>query len=149
MEMKGIASLKKDESGQATVELMLTLPVIIAVAAIAINALSFFGVTASFDCLFPQVVRVCAQAPGYDDAAYSTASQIQAKLEDRFSSSGCAVQVDVAADSSGNQLFTGEVRYEPTLFGFSLRSSIFGMDFSPLTHKRSVAISPYRPGVLL
>ena len=38
-----------DDGGQATVELAVVLPVVIIVAVIAVNALTFFGACAAFD----------------------------------------------------------------------------------------------------
>lgn len=60
------------EAGQMTIEFVVAFPVMLIVAAIAVNACSFFGVCAAFDNDFRDAVRTCATSPAYgQDVAQS------------------------------------------------------------------------------
>ncbi len=48
-----------------TIEFVVAFPVMLIVAAIAVNACSFFGVCAAFDNDFRDAVRTCATSPAY------------------------------------------------------------------------------------
>ena len=52
-------------SGQMTVEFVAALPVLLAVAVISVNALTYFGWCAAFDDDFRDSVRVYAASPAY------------------------------------------------------------------------------------
>ena len=56
---------KRFEKGQMTVELAVAMPVLIVVAVIAANALTFFAECAVFDRVAHEAVRVHAAAPAY------------------------------------------------------------------------------------
>ena len=56
---------RSGENGQMTVELAVALPVLLAVAAIAVNALLFFSECAAFDVASRDAVRIHAASPAY------------------------------------------------------------------------------------
>lgn len=72
-------------SGQMTVEFVAALPVLIAVAAVSVNALTFFGWCAAFDNDFRDSVRVYAASPAYGQGTGDTCALIEQALDERLS----------------------------------------------------------------
>ena len=68
-------------SGQMTVEFVAALPVLLAVAAISVNALAFFGWCAAFDDDFRDSVRVYAASPAYGQGVGDTCALIERALD--------------------------------------------------------------------
>ena len=78
----GIALLcsrvQADDRGQMTVELLVVLPVVLIVAVVAVNALTFFGDCAAFDRVARNAVRLCAASPAYGQDAGRGAEEVRA-----------------------------------------------------------------------
>ncbi len=136
------------EAGQATVELAVVLPVAIVIAVIVVNALTFFGVCASFDRVARQTVCAYAAAPASGQDTGSIAAQVAADLEEATDLPNVAVEVRAEGLSSGLTRFTARVEYAPTLFGLGLRREVFGVALPTLAHEVDMAVDVYRPGVL-
>lgn len=135
------------ERGQMTVELAVIFPVLIIVAAISVNVLTFFSECASFDRQFAQAVRVCASSPAYGETAQGNAGLVSDRLA-AFSRDYLEVSVSSESVGSGHVKYAGELVYSPTLFGMGLRSEIFGVSLPKLTHAASYVIDPYKAGVV-
>lgn len=135
------------ERGQMTVELAAIFPVLIIVAAISVNVLTFFSECASFDRQFAQAVRVCASSPAYGETAQGNAGLVSDRLA-VFRRDYLEVSVLSESVGSGHVEYIGELVYSPTLFGMGLRSEVFGVSLPKLTHVASYVIDPYKAGVV-
>ncbi len=137
-------------SGQMTVEFAVALPVLIVVAVIAVNALSFFGVCAAFDEDFRDLVRVHATSPAYgQDVGQSCAAVEDGLAQTLQTQSNVSAHVAVRSAAGGHMTFTGTVEYAPTLFGLGLKDSVFGVSLPKLMHEEEFTVDCYKPGVLL
>ena len=155
----------RSSNGQMSVELAITIPVILAVMGILINTMGYMDVTARFDRLAAEAVRIEAVSPGY--GAYDTRTRegrVRTLLQEQFTDEGGRVSIKVTAysgpatgdyseESSSGSLFSLIPQletYECTLtyspWGF--KDSFFGIRFFEMTHTRSFTIDPYRPAVI-
>ena len=150
----------RSSRGQMTVELAVTIPVIMAVVGIVINTMVYLDVSARFDRLAADAVRIEAASPGY--GAYGTgarADKVRALLQEQFSDEADFVRIDVRAfagagtDEGSGTVFSLVPRletYECTLryapWGF--KGSFFGVTFLEMTHTRTYTIDPFRPAVI-
>ena len=149
----GIAGSKRarrlSECGQASVELMMALPVMIAVAVIVVNALLFFSDCAAFDRLAHQAVRVHAASPAYGQDAQRSRDLVQSELERSFARDNLEVSVAVESVSGGRLSFDATLEYSPTLFGMGLRTEVLGVRLPGLSHTVSYVVDQYKPGVVV
>lgn len=149
----GVAGSKRarrlSERGQASVELMMALPVMIAVAVIVVNALLFFSDCAAFDRLAHQAVRVHAASPAYGQDAQRSRDLVQSELERSFARDNLEVSVTVESVSGGRLSFDATLEYSPTLFGMGLRTEVFGVRLPGLSHTVSYVVDQYKPGVVV
>lgn len=136
------------DSGQGTVELAVALPVLLAIAVIAVNACVFFSECASFDRIARQAVRTHATSPGYGQGADQGRLKVLTDLESSFDASNETVEVFV--ESAGGQCvrYSATLSYAPTLFGMGLKSEVFGVSLPTLKHSASLVVDPFNPGVI-
>ncbi len=137
------------EGGQASVELMLALPVMLAVALIVMNASLFISECAAFDRLAPQIVRAQAASVAYGQDIQDSRNLVQEHLEEAFSRDNLEVSVAVEAESGGKLVFSATLKFFPTLFGLGLRSEVLGVELPALSHSVSFTIDQYNPGVIV
>ena len=135
--------------GQMTVELMVALPVMIAVALVAVSALSFMGTCASFDHQACEAVRVCATAPQAGWGPEQCAAEAAALLDRQFGDALTSVTVECQVASFGHLRFLMTLRVEPSLFGRPLSDNVFGVSFPPLAHTTELTVDSYKPGVIV
>ena len=137
-------------SGQMTVEFVAALPVLLAVAAISVNALTYFGWCAAFDDDFRDSVRVYAASPAYGQGVGDTCALIERALDEaagrgkRFGKRFGAWRL-----SPGHTSFSATLEYMPTLFGLGLKSEVMGVALPKLSHTEELVVDCYKPGVLL
>lgn len=136
-------------AGQATIELMVALPVLIAIAVIAVNALLFVSECASFDRLARDAVRTYAASPAYGTGATAATSDVQGALEQSFNREYLHVDVRVGGHSPALMRYTATLVFTPTLFGHPFSGSVFGVQMPPLSHDVSLTIDPYKPGAFV
>jgi len=147
-----------------TVELAITIPIIMAVVAIVINTMMYLDVSARFDRLAAEAVRIEATSPGY--GAYGTEARVgrvRSLLQRQFANEERFVRIEVrvyagastggGAEASNNPVFSlvpqletyeCTLRYSP--WGFE--NSFFGINFLEMTHTRSYTIDPFKPAVI-
>ena len=140
---------RPDESGQMTVELAAVFPVVIVVAVIALNALTFFSECAAFDNAFREAVRVNAASPAYGQGLSDSVSLAEAALAAAFDDENLAVSVAFESVSGGYSRFSGTLTFLPTLFGLGLVDSVFGVEMPKLTHTVQFTVDVYKAGVLI
>lgn len=138
----------KDERGQATVELAVVLPVVIIVAVIAVNALSFLGSCAAFDRAAHQAVCAFGSSPASGQGADTAAALVSDAIDEQVRAHNVAVSVTAREGAWGLTTFTARLEYRPTLFGLGLRSEVLGVPLPPLVHESAFVVQMYRPGVL-
>ena len=142
-------TLVGDARGQMTIELAAALPVLLAVALIAANAMTFFGQCAVFDRAAHQAVRIHAAAPAYGQGATTSCALAEADIREALG--GSNVEVSVTCSSVGRNLerYTATLVFSPTLFGCGLRSQVFGVQMPGLTHTTEYVVDSYKPGVIV
>lgn len=144
------SKLRRDD-GQMTVELVAMIPVIIAIAAIAVNALLFFSECAAFDRVARNAIRIQAAAPAYGQDVQESCALVLATVEDSMRlAEKDYLEADVAASGSSGAKTTykATLLFSPTLFGLGLKSSIFGVSLPRLEHSTELSVETYRPGML-
>ena len=133
--------------GQGTVELAAVLPVVLIIAAIAVNACTFFSECALFDREARQAVRVYATSYGYGEGSETAVARIAQALDSEFDRNNEDVSVTASEAGDGCLRYTATIAYLPTLFSLGLKSSILGVQLPALHHEVSLVVDPYDPGV--
>lgn len=157
----GLRRCLRSDKGQMAVELMVCMPVVLALAIISCDLLVYLGDCAAFDRVSAEVVRLHAASPAA--AEYSVSAQrgsISAGIK-RAMGSADRLTFSVSAESSAAQgasgngsvgslvswqrCYTCVMRYSPWPF----TSGGFGASPLAIAHSRSYVIDPYHPGVVL
>lgn len=139
-----------DDSGQMTVDLMVSLPAFIVIALIAVNVLFALSQCASFDRIARDAVRTVAASPTYEQSLEQSAAKIEQVIEASFSQSDTNSFTVSAVDGyTGVSRFEITMEYHPTLFGMGLRSSLWGVPLPTIQHRVDVAVDPYKPSVVM
>ena len=145
----GMRTTRASDAGQMTVEMAVAFPVLIVVAAIAMNAVLFFSECAQFDRLARQAVRVHATAPAYGANAATSCAAVEQELKAAFARPYVQVSVARAETALGFDRYTATIEFSPTLFGMGLRDQVFGVPLPHLVHEVSYTVDTYKPGVLI
>lgn len=140
------AGLIDDERGQMTVELCIVFPVIIVIAAIAINALCFFSECAEFDRVARNCVRIYATSLPESADSGSVSASITSKICEEMETESVECQLSGDVKGSGNLTCTLTYKYSPNLLGMPLRGSIFGVSLPDIPHSIKMTVDPYSPG---
>ncbi|MDR0500961.1 MAG: hypothetical protein LBG97_06960 [Coriobacteriales bacterium] len=146
--------------GQMAVELAVCIPVIIMVAMLMINVLSYLDACARFDRIAPDAVRIQATSSGYGGyGRLEKASRVQEVIAKSFADadnvciSVYATQTNGTNDNDNNSVlsllpelesYTCRLQFEP----LGASASFFGMHFFSITHERTYTIDPFKPGVV-
>lgn len=140
--------LARSARGQMTIELAVAMPVIIAIAVIAVNALTFFCQCAVFDRVAHEAVRVHAASPAYGQGASQSCALVEQDIRAVLDDSN--IEVSVAYDSTGFDYdrYTATLEFHPTLFGLGLRSEVFGVAMPALSHTTAYVVDTYKAGVI-
>ena len=139
------------ESGQMMVELAVMMPVLIIVAVMAVNAVTFFSECAAFDRIARNAIRIQAASPAYGQDAGESASLVRQTIDDAMQVSEkeyLDVDVSVSGRADGKSAFRATLMFSPTLFGMGLKSSVFGVPLPKIEHATELVVEPYRPGML-
>lgn len=139
----------RSERGQMTVELAVAMPVLIIVAVIAVNALTFFVDCAVFDRAFCDAVRTYAAAPAYGQGAAQSCSSVEQVVREALSQPNVDISVSHGKTGFDFDEYTGVIEYQPTLFGLGLRSSVFGVALPTLSHTTTYVVDSYKAGVVV
>lgn len=139
--------LLSSDKGQMTLELVVMLPVGIAIALILVNALTFFGDCAAFDRLGRDAVRTFATSPGYGESVAECKKAVENSLSSFSDKSNEECEVRTSTTLLGLTQYDLRLVYHPTLFGLDMRAEIFGVSLPALTHEVSIAIESYKPGI--
>ena len=138
-----------DERGQMTVELAVVLPVVVIIAVIAVNAMTFFSECAEFDRVGRNAVRLCATSPAYGQDVAQSIALVESAISESMGVSESDLEVSAQQDGLGHLAFEMTLLYRPTLFGLGLRDEVFGVPLPALRHEVSLVVDSYKPGMLL
>lgn len=138
----------KDQSGQAVVELAVMFPVILIIALIAVNALTFFSECSLFDRSFKQIVSCTGTSPAYGKTFDNLIAQVKERLSDKLDKDFLDFDIFIEAKSGGFIEYNGILIMHPTLFGIGLKEEIFGVPLPCLSHQQKIVIEEYKPGVI-
>lgn len=137
----------KHEAGQMVVELCVTMPVVLMVAVVVVDALVFTATASKFDHLSSQAVIAVAGAPAgtqFDSAQLS--SEVRDLLVEEMGDSH--VQIDVSASDDGSiSEFTCKMSMAPWPLGTG--GQVMDMTIPVLLeHELRFAVRPYVIGEL-
>lgn len=138
-----------DRSGQVTVELAVVLPVVIVVAVIVVNAMTFFAECAEFDRVGRNAVRMCAASPSGSVELSRIAAEVESAVEESMALDADEVEVLARQVDSGHAAFELVLRFRPGLFGMGLRDEVFGVQLPVLTHAVELTVDRYKPGMFV
>ena len=159
--MRAPISVLAQERGQMAVELAVMIPVAIVVALVVFNLCRFVEACATFDRVAPDAVISQGVSPPGEQSSLSAAGAVRSCIEEALAMSCCEVSVEV---SGATQQATGSGLRFPTsplltTFTCTLRYRswpgsfvIAGVRFSPpvvLTHRRTLVVDRFRPGVVV
>lgn len=139
----------KRACGQMTVEFVVAFPAMIALAFVAVNAALFLSDCAAFDRAFRNAVCTYAASPAYEQGFDESCDLVEAALSSSFGRENLQVEVSSSGCEGGMVVFSGFLRFEPTLFGKGSLSGAFGVSFPPLCHEERMAVSAYKPGLVV
>ena len=155
------AAMMREDTAQATVEMAVAAPVLIVLALIVYNLMTFAAAAARFDRVVPDIVLAHGASPvsgeagsSVTDASAAVSAQVERAME------GYAVEIEVACEQTGGQgaggllSLTGglrtyrcTMRYRPWPSGLSIAGVEMGAP-AFLSHERAVTIDPWRSGVV-
>lgn len=145
----GITRKRRGQSGQMTIEMAVAMPVLIVVAVIAANAMTFFAHCAVFDRAVHEAVRVYAAAPAYGQGIGQGCAKIEEAVKSQLDDENLNISVSHRTTSLDFDEYTATIDYYPTLFGLGLRSQVFGVSMPHLSHSTRYVIDSYRAGVIV
>lgn len=146
--------------GQMAVELMVVMPVLVALVIIALDCMVYFGDCARFDRIAGEAVRLHAASPASAEyGAADGAGEIQQEIgmamknPDRLSFSVSCEGAVVSGGEEANSIisFIPQPRAYKCVLHYTpwpLSSGAFGVQPVSMSHEKSYVIDPYRPGVI-
>ena len=137
------------DRGQMTVELAVAMPVLIIVAVIVVNAMTFFVDCAVFDRAVRDSVRAYASAPAYGEGPGQSCALVEQAVRDAVDQPNVEISVSHGTVGFDFDQYTAVIEYRPTLFGLGLRSEVFGVALPTLSHSTSYVVDTYKAGVIV
>ena len=144
----GVMRKVREQSGQMTIEVAVAMPVLIVVAVVAVNVMTFFGECAVFDRVACEAVRVHATAPAYGQGVGQSVALVEQTIRSQLDESNLSVSVTHGVTSPDLDVYTASLEFSPTLFGMGLRSEVFGVSMPCLRHSVRYVVDGYKPGVI-
>lgn len=151
----------RERAGQATVEMAVVAPALIVLALISYNLMMFACAVARFDRVAPDIVLAHGVSPATPDGEMELSyvcETVKASLEEAMGS--YRVDVNVTCERGGGEAdsvlaLVGELRtytcrmeYRPWPAGVAIAGVSVGAP-AALSHERTVAVDPWKPGVIL
>lgn len=145
----GVMGKLRAQSGQMTIEMVVALPLLIAVAVIAVNAMTFFSECAVFDRVVCEAVRVHAAAPAYGQDVGQSVALVEQTVKSQLDAPNLGVSVTHGVTAPDLDEFKATLEFSPTLFGMGLRSEVMGVRMPRLKHEVKYVVDSYKPGVVI
>lgn len=144
---------------QATIEMAVVTPVLIVLALIAYNTMTFAAAVARFDRVAPDIVLAHGVAPASGEGSDTTGvAEVAGQLERAMEGYGLKIEVDCeqgGGQEGGSMLaligslrtYRCVMRYRPWPSGLTIAGVELGAP-AFLTHERVVTVDPWRSGVV-
>lgn len=135
-----VACTQRRACGQMTIECAVCFPVLLALALVSYNAMSFICACSEFDRQFCEEVRI--HATSLD--AYSTVTSVCDDINEAMNTHYVPPEnriVTAREQGLGIVRFTGEMIFEPTVFGNRVLQGMGLTKLTSLRHKTSLACS--------
>lgn len=135
-----VACTQRRACGQMTIECAICFPVLLALALVSYNAMSFICACSEFDRQFCEEVRI--HATSLD--AYSTVTSVCDDINEAMNTHYVLPEnriITAREQGLGIVRFTGEMIFEPTLFGNRVLQGMGLTKLTSLRHKTSLACS--------
>lgn len=135
-----VACTQRRACGQMTIECAVCFPVLLALALVSYNAMSFICACSEFDRQFCEEVRI--HATSLD--AYSTVTSVCDDINEAMNTHYVLPEnriITAREQGLGIVRFTGEMIFEPTLFGNRVLQGMGLTKLTSLRHKTSLACS--------
>ena len=139
----------RESRGQMTIELAVAMPVLIIVAVIAVNTITFFADCAVFDRVAHDAVRVYAASPAYGQGADQSCALVEQDILAALDADNIDVAVSHGSVGFDFDQYTATLVFHPTLFGLGLRSEVFGVALPALSHDTAYVVDSYKAGVIV
>lgn len=127
--------------GQMAVELCAVIPVVMVIAAIVFNALTFFSYCAQLDREFRNATRVWVVAPPSSMDLHSAVEQLDYQVWFDPEGENPAISFAYEVDGGGLVTVTATMEYRPTLFGLQTRQELFGVRLPALSHTAQMTVA--------
>ncbi len=135
-----VACTQRRACGQMTIECAVCFPVLLALALVSYNAMSFICACSEFDRQFCEEVRI--HATSLD--AYSTVTSVCDDINEAMNTHYVPPEnriITAREQGLGIVRFTGEMIFEPTVFGNRVLQGMGLTKLTSLRHKTSLACS--------
>lgn len=139
----------KSNAGQMTVEIAVVFPVVIVIAVILFNALSFASLCGSFDRLAKNEIRSICSSLSLEESEEENFDALVRNLNERFHDENVSVTCKKRHLSNSFMEYTCELNFFPTLFGMELKKSTFGIELPPLKHIQRHVVDQKKEGDIL
>ena len=136
----------KEIKAQMTIELALVFPILIVIASVMVNALSFASECSRFDRIARNALRCETATPAIEENSSQALERVQDALTSNFLFENETVLTSVNGSSGSSVVYECELKWSPTLFGMGLKSEIFGIRMFELSHKTTLVVDPHRSG---
>lgn len=152
--------LARNRDGQMTVELAVVTPVVIVVALIVVNLMSFVGACAAFDQAALDAVLAHGVAPSGEQSEVAAVEEVREALSESLGHEG-SCEVSVRAENVGERATAASFVVSPLLTRYVCTLSFYpwptrlrlpGITLEAplaLVHERELVVDRYRPGVVV
>lgn len=133
-----------NNKGQMTVEFSVVLPVLLIIALVLVNVLSFVSETAKFDRCARNAIRTFVTSQGRGQEISDIRAYVTKALMSEFDKNNEDVECSsVEADFGLKRLYC-KLSWQPTLFGLGLKDEILGIATPKLTHEVELVVDKYK-----
>ena len=141
-------NFRNKDKGQMTLEFMIVLPVMLAIAIISQNAMFYLSECASFDRSVKDIIRVHSSSPTYSEGSETITAKITDDINRIINQDYLECGISKEKTLSFTK-YTATLRYFPNIFGMGLKDSVLGVPMPTASHEVQFTIDQYKPGVLL
>lgn len=135
-----VACTQRRACGQMTIECAVCFPVLLALALVSYNAMSFICACSEFDRQFCEEVRIHATSLDVYSTVTSVCDDINEAMNTHYVLPENRI-ITAREQGFGIVRFTGEMIFEPTLFGNRVLQGMGLTKLTSLRHKTSLACS--------
>lgn len=134
----------RENSGQMTVEFCVVLPILLVIALILVNALSFVSEMAKFDRLARNTIRVFAISQARGEETSDAKDFVSDSLSSAFDKENVEVECEMSEGGFGLKKIVCRLKWQPTLFGLGINDEILGVSMPKLSHEVDLVVDKYK-----